>query len=94
MAAYIKDPEARLDYGLDWSEWLVEGETITASTWTLATANPDTVLTTSSQSHTDTVTVVWLAGGTLGADYEVTNHIVTSAGREDDRTHKIRVRNR
>jgi len=43
-------------------------------------------LTGSSASKTATLTTIWLAGGTAGQCYEVTNHIVTVSGREDDRS--------
>ena len=33
--------------------------------------------------------VMWLGGGTVGTTYLVTVHIVTSAGRADDRTTRV-----
>lgn len=91
MTTFAKDPDAVLDYGFDWSRWLDEGETITASTWAVdddgLTIDNDTLF-------DDTTTVVWLSGGTAGAFYRLTNHITTSDGREDDRTHTISVRER
>lgn len=106
LATYIKDPEADLDYGFDWSEWLavedltaspaVAAETITASTWTLPPdpTSPAVGLAEESSSHNGVATTIWLTGGVDGEDYVITNHIVTSAGREDDRSLKIKVRNR
>jgi hypothetical protein len=41
-----------------------------------------------------TITVVWIGGGTVGTDYTLVNRIVTSAGRTDERSIIIRVRNR
>lgn len=89
MAAYVKDPNANLDYGFNWSDWLASEETIETSIWTVPAG-----LTKESESNTTTVTVVWLSGGIVGVDYEVVNHIVTSMGREDDRTITLKVRNR
>ncbi|UJD21050.1 hypothetical protein PP495_gp26 [Gordonia phage Pickett] len=37
---------------------------------------------------------MWLAAGTSGGKYSVTNHITTAAGREDDRTLAIVVKQR
>jgi hypothetical protein len=85
----IKDPDAVLDYGFNWSEWLADGETIVASVWTVPAG-----ITKDSDSFTDTVSSIWLSGGIAGTNYDVVNHITTSAGRQDDRTIKIRVRNR
>lgn len=90
MATRInKDPNARLDYGIDWSDWLPAGDSITSSTWTIS--GSDAALTQSEESHSSSQTGVWLAGGTLGGQYTVTNHIVTTAGREDDRTLTIMI---
>jgi len=86
---FIKDPEARLDYSFDWSEWLASGETITASTMTASVG-----ITIDASSNTLTSATAWLTGGTSGHSYTVTNHITTSANRQDDRTLTIRVQNR
>jgi len=90
---YIKDPDAVLDYGFDWSDWLAVGETISASEWSITLA-PDAILVIDSESETTTETLVWLSGGTEGQLYGLTNHITTSAGREDDRSLRVRIRER
>jgi hypothetical protein len=84
-----KDPDAKLDYGFDWTDWLTSGEVISTSDWIIASG-----LTEISDSHSNTVTSVWVSGGTINTDYVITNHITTSMGREDDRSHTIKVRNR
>lgn len=84
VASYTKDPDAVLDYELDWSEWL-DTDTIASSSWTA-----DTGITIDSDTNTTTTATVWVSGGTVGERYEVTNHIVTTAGREDDRSIKIK----
>ena len=88
QAYYIHDPDAKLDYGHNWSEWL-DGDIIVASTWTA----PDGI-TLVADDYTDSTTTVWLSGGIEGVLYKAVNHIVTAAGREDDRTIKIKVRQR
>ena len=91
-----KDPNAKLDYGIDWTDWLKQrnGSTdqIVASTWTIS--GPDTALTQTDSSFSTTQTGVWLAAGTNGSTYAVTNHVTTAAGREDDRTLTIAVKQR
>lgn len=77
---FTKDPEAILDYVVDWSDWLV-GDTIATSTWVA-----DSGITIDDDDNTTTTATVWLSGGTVGTVYEATNSIVTAAGREDDRT--------
>jgi hypothetical protein len=84
-----KDPDAFLDYGIDWTDWLEDGDTIAASTWVVSAG-----VTSSSPSFTDTTTTVWIAGGTVGETYALTNRVTTAAGRIDDRTLTIRVKQR
>lgn len=86
VQTYLKDPDAVLDFGFKWSDWLATGETISTSTWTVETG-----ITEDSTAKTDVKTSIWLSGGTAGTTYEVTNKIVTSQSRTDERTLSIRV---
>lgn len=88
----IKDPDAYLDYTIDWSDWLVSGDTISSSVW--AIAGRDGALTTDANSNTTTTASIWLDGGTDTYKYFVTNSITTAAGREDDRTIQVTVRSK
>lgn len=85
---FTKDPDAVLDYQIDWSTWLGT-DTISASAWTVATG-----LTKDSSTNTTTTATVWLSGGTVDTSYTVTNKIVTAGGRTDERTITIVVRER
>ena len=85
MTIFTKDPDAILDFSVDWSTWLNEGETITASAWTVPTG-----LTLDSSTFDDTGATAWLSGGTHRRTYTVTNRITTSDGRTDDRSLTIR----
>ena len=85
----FKDPDELLDYEIDWSARL-DTDTITVSTWEIN--GPDAVLTTPTDSFTDTATVIWLDAGTLGAVYTMTNHIQTAGGREMDQSVKLRIK--
>lgn len=87
-AVFTKDPQAGLDYSIDWSDWL-SNDTIVTSTWTVPTG-----ITKVTDTKTTTVTTVWLSGGTVGQAYDVMNEITTTAGRKDDRTIRIRVENK
>lgn len=86
MWARDKDPDARKDYLHDWSTWLGEGDTITASEW----ITPDG-LTASGADHDDTTAWVWLSGGTLGRAYFVVNRVTTALGRVEDETLTLRI---
>lgn len=92
-----KDVAAVLDYSIDWNAattlggpWLATGETLSgAAVWTLPTG-----ITKSSQTDTTTLSTVWLAGGTVGTSYTVTCKVVTSAGRTDERSFVVVVKQR
>lgn len=80
---FFKDPNAVLDYEIDWSLWLGVGS-ISSSVWFV----PDGI-TKDSESNTTTTTTIWLSGGAVGVAYLLTNRIVTAGGRTDDRTIEI-----
>jgi len=72
-----KDPGEKLDYAVDWTTRLA-GDTIATSNWTVPTGITQT---TPAPSFTNTLTTIWLLGGTIGQTYELTNTITTAAGR-------------
>lgn len=84
--SFTKDPDAILDYQWDWTAWLAqESDVIVTSTFIVPTGiNEGTGG--KASSHTDTTATIWLSGGTAGSVYLVTNRIVTSGGRTNDRT--------
>lgn len=82
---FIKDPDATLDYKIDWTAWL-GADLIVTSTWSAPEG-----ITIESHENDDKQTVVWLSGGEIGA-YSVTNRITTLGGRTDDRTIKIKIK--
>lgn len=79
--APAKDPDSTIDYGIDWSNWLASGETITTSTWVDLGD-----LTSVSESSTTTATAIFISGGVVGATYTLTNRITTNQGRTEDRS--------
>jgi len=85
---FTKDPNAVLDYSIDWTRWLA-GDQIAASEWIVPSG-----LTKMADSKTSTSATVWLSGGTAGQSYIVTNRITTAAGRTEDRSFTIRVEER
>jgi hypothetical protein len=86
MQQFVKDPNATLDYLVNWVTWL-GSDTILTSTWIVPSG-----VTKVSDSHSATAATIWLSGGTVGNDYELTNRIVTAAGRTEDRTITIQLR--
>lgn len=80
-----KDPDAILDYRINWQDWLGP-DTIETSEWIA-----DAGLTVVFSSNTIHVTTVWLSGGVAGNRYKVVNRITTAMGRTDDRTLNVQV---
>jgi hypothetical protein len=87
---YSKDPAAVLDYRFDWTLWLVGGETITDYTVTVSGAG----LVKDSDAEDGGMVTVWLSGGTPGIRCTVACQVTTSAGRTDERSIHLQVRDR
>ena len=85
-----KDPDAVLDYQIDWSDWLADGESIVTSEWIVTGATID------SEESTATVSTAWISGGSVGTMISLTNRITTdnAPARVDDRTLIIKVTQR
>lgn len=82
---WTKDPDAVLDYTVDWETWL-SGDTISADTWTVPSG-----ITKDSDSNTTTTATIVLSGGTAGVIYPIICQILTAGGRTDQRTIYIKV---
>lgn len=70
-----KDPDAELEYGFDWSDWLVGDDTIVDSSWAVGAG-----VTKESDSFTTTASVVRVSGGTAGQKYDLINTVTTADG--------------
>jgi len=87
--AFSKDPNALLDYTVDWSDWLTDADSISVSVWVVPAG-----LTNDHDSSTGTAATVWLSGGTLGHNYRITNRITTALGRVDERSFNVSIQDR
>jgi hypothetical protein len=86
-----KDPSAVLDYLIDFTAWLAAVEdTIVLATVAVAGVELDNYAIT----EDETGVRMWVSGGTVGEAASATAHIVTDAGREDDRTIYFRIKER
>lgn len=85
-----KDPNARLDYYERWGTWLGDDTIVTATTPTVSGVTVDEA----NIINAGVDVQLWLTGGVLGETGSVTVHIVTAAGREDDRTLYFKIRSR
>ena len=94
MSYLLKDPEAVLDYLIDWgAEYLTAGELIAASDWSVVPEETGGVTVAGSDFDATTSTVK-AAGGLAGHLYRLVNRITTAAGRVDERSIVIRVEDR
>jgi len=80
MKTFKKDPDGKLDYAWDWTDWL-DGDTISSFDFDLPA---DFTLVDSYE--VGGVVTAWLSGGLENKTYTVTCSIVTALGREDDRS--------
>ena len=86
LGRVVKDPDSRLDFVVDWSSWLPSDDFIAS-----AAASVQSGLTLHTQTYTSTQHAIWVSGGVVGTEYNVTSRIETNGGRIDERTFKIRV---
>lgn len=91
-----KDPEARLTYTMQWSEWLPTGTALASVDYTHnSRANDADPIVIHSEGITDTTkTYAVISGGTVGKVYTITALITLDNGQTDRRAFKIKVLNR
>lgn len=89
MDIFIHDPQATLVYGIEWEDWLADGDSLATSTWTA-----DEGITLGFDELDGTQTRVIVSGGTNKSNYRITNHVVSALGLEDDRSILLKVRHR
>ncbi len=99
MTYLLIDPDETLDYTCDWSAWLDDGgspsDTISTSSWAITPqeASPEAP-TLSSESNTTNSATVFVSTCVRGALYQLTNRIVTAAGRTAERSITLRCESR
>jgi hypothetical protein len=90
-----KDPGAKLNYTIDWTDWMPTSGTITTSTWALQTITGDAAPLVNHATSIDTYkTSVTISGGTAGKIYKVTNTITLGTGLIDKRYFRLNVKAR
>jgi hypothetical protein len=89
-SSIIKDPDATLDYTFDWTAWLA-GITDSIVSFQFI-IDPGIVLV--SSSFLGALVTAIISGGTDGGAYNVTCRITTAAGRIDDRSMTIKIKDR
>jgi hypothetical protein len=92
----LKDPLAQLIYTFDWSEWLPEGDSVTAVEYILQVRanDPEPLVRESQGVQSGIKTYVELSGGQVGKVYTVTAEVTTTNGSIDRRNFRVKVENR
>jgi hypothetical protein len=94
MTLLLKDPNAVLDYAIDWgAEYLATDDLLAESSWSVTPDETDGVVVVASAIE-DRMTTVQAGGGVAGRLYRLINRVVTQSGRIDERSLTLRVENR
>ncbi len=93
MEIFVKDPSATVDYGIDWGAgYLSENEAINNSSWDIFPKEEDgDLMVHNVPDFSGTQTSIFIKGGIIRKIYRLTNRIITSAGRSDERTIIIKI---
>ena len=89
MSFYLKDPQSRVDYAIDWAAYL-DGQTIVASLWSVVPVELGGVAV-EEDSFTPNRTAARLTGGIVGHCYSISNLVMLSDGASDVRSIALRV---
>lgn len=87
MSFYLKDPQSRVDYAIDWTG---AGEAIADSFWTIAPEEIGGIVVEAASFGPDRSTAR-LAGGLVGHIYRIGNRVTLADGRVDERSITLRV---
>ena len=86
LAFFKKDAQAKLDYTVDFSNWLVGNDTLQSSVWTLTSG-----ITKTSTSLSSTAATIWLSSGVEDSQYLITLRITTADGRIDEKAFTVTI---
>lgn len=89
MDTFTKQPVEVLDFDIDGTDWLSEGDTILTATST-ATAGID-ILSAAVTNNGGTVKV-WVSGGTTGTTYKIETTMTTEDGRVKQHEFRVKVK--
>jgi len=92
MSYYLKDPDSRVTYAIDWLPYL-DGATIAQSQWAVAPAEAGGIAA-GDERLEGTRTAATLGGGIVGRVYSVSNRVTLSDGSVDERAICLRVEQR
>lgn len=94
MSLLLKDPDAMLDYSIDWGAEYLGDDLLTQSSWTVVPDEPADGVTIAGSQFDSATSVVKAAGGVPGRIYRLVNQVITASGRTDSRSIVLRVERR
>ena len=92
MDTFTKQVRDQLDYDVDFSVWIPEGDIITTSEATLDVTGELVIDATQIDPDTGQIIKVWLSGGVDGKTYTITVVGSTSQGRIKETEFRLRVK--
>ena len=93
MTLLLKDPDAVLDYAVNWGAEYLGDDQLATSEWSVEPVEAGGV-TVEASSFGATMSAVKAAGGTPGRIYRLVNRVVMGSGRIDSRSIAVRVEER
>ncbi|MBA2466879.1 MAG: hypothetical protein H0V46_04660 [Sphingomonas sp.] len=90
MTLLLKDPEAELDYAVDWGADYLGGDSLAQSDWEVAPAETGGVAIVDA-TFDALIATVKAGGGIPGRLYRLTNRVVMASGLIDSRSITLRV---
>ena len=93
MTLLLKDPEAVLDYSVDWGAEYLGGDLIAQSEWSVDPDEPSGVTVVGTDFDASTA-IVNAGGGIPGRLYRLINDVTLQSGRIDRRSIVLRVEKR
>ena len=82
MSYLVQRPQEKLQYKLDWSDWLASGESITSRQWAITPSGPTLT--------NDTLETVTLEGVVFGVLYRLAESVTTDQNQIGERAISIR----
>ena len=93
MTLLLKDPDAALDYAVDWGAEYLDGDVLSESIWEVNPLEAGGVTVVASEFDL-LVAKVNADGGIPGRVYRLTNQVVLASGLRDSRSIVLRVEKR
>lgn len=89
LGTFVQQPNERLDYDIDFSEWIAAGDLVVSAT---STADAGIVIELPIVDGTGKIVKQWVSGGTSGTTYKVQVRATTDDGRIKEAEFRVKVK--